>query len=165
MTLATFNPDLTGLYDRLAPDYDRLHRRCLRHAGGEAQAALKATVPAVATPEMELLDAGCGTGAFARRHTFEGQAGHGSRCSIRPRRCWTAAPIFRPKGVKGRLEQLPFQSGLVDVQKCTYRLSRQLGRTKQTLWSFGSGALPSQIGVVREAAITLKCSLLHKRRK
>lgn len=28
--------DLARLYDRLVPDYDKLHRRWLIHAGGEA---------------------------------------------------------------------------------------------------------------------------------
>ena len=41
MLSATPHHDLASLYDRLAPDYDRLHRRWLRHAGGEAQVALR----------------------------------------------------------------------------------------------------------------------------
>src|SRR6056297_2190782 len=58
--------DRVDQYERLAPRYDRLHHRWLRHAGGEAQAALEALVRALATPNSKLLDAGCGTGKLAR---------------------------------------------------------------------------------------------------
>lgn len=44
-----------------------MHRRWLRYAGGEAQAAFEASVMARLEPGMKVLDAGCGTGALARR--------------------------------------------------------------------------------------------------
>ncbi len=59
--------DAVDLYYKLAPRYDKLHHRWLRHAGGEAQAALEGLVRALATPNSRLLDAGCGTGNLARR--------------------------------------------------------------------------------------------------
>ena len=122
MSLAASNSDLAGYYDRLAPDYDRLHRRWLRHAGGEAQAALEATVRAVAMPDMELLDAGCGTGAFARRLLSEGQ--------VRPRitlldpsdAMLTRCADIPAELVQGRLEQLPFQSDRFDIVTCAWAL-------------------------------------------
>jgi len=122
MTLATFNPDLTGLYDRLAPDYDRLHRRWLRHAGGEAQAALEATVRAVATPEMELLDAGCGTGAFARRLLAEGQVEPQVTLLDPSEAMLFRCADIRAERVQGRLEQLPFQSDRFDIVTCAWAL-------------------------------------------
>ncbi len=115
-------PDLAGFYDRLAPDYDRLHRRWLRHAGGEAQAALEATVRAVVAPGMQLLDAGCGTGAFARRLVAEAMVplhvtlldpsdAMLSRCADITANC-----------VQGRLEHLPFPDGHFDIVTCAWAL-------------------------------------------
>lgn len=54
-------------YDDIANRYDRMHRRWLRYAGGEAQAAFEASVLARFEPGMKVLDAGCGTGVLARR--------------------------------------------------------------------------------------------------
>lgn len=53
-------------YTSLATRYDRMHSRWLRHAGGEAQAALEASVITRLTTGDKVLDAGCGTGALAR---------------------------------------------------------------------------------------------------
>lgn len=72
MSLAVPRQDRVRLYDRLAPHYDRLRRRWLRHVGGEAQVALEATGRALAMPNTNLLDAGCGTGAFAGALIAEG---------------------------------------------------------------------------------------------
>jgi ubiquinone/menaquinone biosynthesis C-methylase UbiE len=56
-----------ALYDGLAPVYARLHARFLRFAGGEAQAAVEGAIAATLRPGLAVLDAGCGTGALARR--------------------------------------------------------------------------------------------------
>ena len=53
-------------YDRLAARYDKMHDRWLRHAGGEAQAALEASLISRIQPNDRVLDAGCGTGALSR---------------------------------------------------------------------------------------------------
>ena len=66
--------DAVELYSRLAPSYDLLHRRWLKYAGGEAQAALEAAVRGAYRPGAALLDVGCGTGAFARALLSEGVA-------------------------------------------------------------------------------------------
>lgn len=114
--------DLPDLYDRLAPDYDKLHRRWLRHAGGEAQAALEAIVRALATPDTTLLDAGCGTGAFARALVAEGMSPRRITL-LDPSDAMLAhcadAPVRR---VKGRLETLPFEHGEFDIVTCAWAL-------------------------------------------
>lgn len=54
------------VYDRIASRYDTLHGRWLRHAGGEAQSAFEAALLARISAGTRYLDAGCGTGRFAR---------------------------------------------------------------------------------------------------
>ncbi|WP_299677098.1 methyltransferase domain-containing protein [uncultured Roseobacter sp.] len=113
--------DLVPLYDRLAPVYDRLHHRWLRRAGGEAQAALEAAVRAALGPGQALLDAGCGTGAFARRLLADGCAADltlldPSREMLR--RC-ADIPCER---VHGRLEALPFGAETFDIVTCAWAL-------------------------------------------
>lgn len=53
-------------YDLIASRYDKMHQRWLRHAGGEAQAALEASLFARVAPGDRVLDAGCGTGHLSR---------------------------------------------------------------------------------------------------
>ena len=65
---------MVRIYGQLAPVYDVLHRRWLRFAGGEAQAALEAAVRIAISPRATLLDAGCGTGRFARAMLSEGMS-------------------------------------------------------------------------------------------
>ena len=123
MTLIDYSTqDLAPLYDRLAASYDRLHHRWLRYAGGEAQAALEAAVRASATPDARLLDAGCGTGAFARRLISEGFA---------PSRITLLDPSDAMLGrcddipshkVLGRLEAMPFEDATFDVLTCAWAL-------------------------------------------
>lgn len=122
MYMAPAHPDLAGLYDRLAPDYDRLHRRWLQYAGGEAQAALEATVRAVAMPGMELLDAGCGTGAFARRLAAEGQV-NARFTLLDPSDAMLALCRDVPANrICGRLERLPLPSNHFDIVTCAWAL-------------------------------------------
>jgi ubiquinone/menaquinone biosynthesis C-methylase UbiE len=114
--------DLVSLYDRLAPDYDRLHRRWLRYAGGEAQAALEALVRAIATSDTELLDAGCGTGASARALIAEGMSPSGMTL-LDPSDAMLARCADIPAAkVKGRLESLPFDDEKFDIVTCAWAL-------------------------------------------
>ena len=53
-------------YDLIASRYDKMHDRWLRHAGGEAQAALEASLFSRVVPGDRVLDAGCGTGHLSR---------------------------------------------------------------------------------------------------
>ena len=123
MTDATLqNTPMIREYDRLAPRYDALHRRWLRFAGGEAQAALEAAVRVAMTPGSTLLDAGCGTGRFARTLIREG---------IAPEQITlmdaSAAMLAQCADIpvckrQGRLEALPFAPDTFDVVTCAWAL-------------------------------------------
>lgn len=114
--------DLVSLYDRLAPRYDRLHQRWLRHAGGEAQVALEAVVRAIMTPRSALLDAGCGTGAFARRLLSEGRAASQIKLLDPSEAMLDRCADLPALKVKGRLEDLPFDDGAFDIVTCAWAL-------------------------------------------
>ncbi|WP_425092131.1 class I SAM-dependent methyltransferase [Tropicimonas sp. S265A] len=111
-----------GIYDRLAPVYDQHHQRWLRLSGGEAQAALEAAVRVEMKPWSKLLDAGCGTGRFARRLLSE---------SVRP----DQITLLDPSGAmlthcadlpvetsRNRLEALPFPDACFDIVTCAWAL-------------------------------------------
>ncbi|MEQ9434192.1 methyltransferase domain-containing protein [Hyphomonas sp.] len=122
MTSVSLLHDLSRRYDQLAGNYDKLHRRWLSHAGGEAQAALEALVRALATPDSRFLDAGCGTGALVRRLIAEG---------ISPDRMTlmdaSTAMLARCADIparlsRGRLEALPFGDEEFDIVTCAWAL-------------------------------------------
>lgn len=114
--------DVIDRYDALAARYDRLHRRWLRFAGGEAQAALEALVRAHASPEKQLLDAGCGTGNLARSLLSEGIP-PAAVTLLDPSQKMLAqcADLAVPK-VQGRLEALPFTDSAFDIVTCVWAL-------------------------------------------
>ncbi|MEL6958733.1 MAG: methyltransferase domain-containing protein [Pseudomonadota bacterium] len=122
MFAKSLSRDRVDQYDRLASRYDRLHRRWLRHAGGEAQAALEALVRALARPNSALLDAGCGTGNLARALVAEGMAPD-QMTLLDPSAAMLArcADIPAPK-IRGRLEDLPFEDGAFDLVTCVWAL-------------------------------------------
>ena len=51
-------PMLVDLCDTIAPDYDSLHGRWLRYAGGEAQAAFEGATTGLLRPGMRVVDVG-----------------------------------------------------------------------------------------------------------
>ena len=114
--------DAVDQYEQLAPRYDRLHHRWLRHAGGEAQAALEGLVRALAGSHSKFLDAGCGTGNLARALIAEGMSPN-LMTLLDP----SAAMLERcvdipvPK-IQGRLEALPFEDGAFDLVTCVWVL-------------------------------------------
>ena len=107
-------------YDRLAPAYDMLHRRWLRFAGGEAQAALEAAVRMAMTPKSVLLDAGCGTGRFARTLLSEGVA-PGQITLLDPSHAMlTQCQDIPVEQIQGRLEKMPFADAAFDIVTCAW---------------------------------------------
>lgn len=114
--------DAVNLYDRLAPRYDKLHHRWLRHAGGEAQAALEGLVRALATPNSKFLDAGCGTGNLARALIAEGMPPN-LMTLLDPSAAMLARCVDIPvPKIQGRLESLPFENGTFDLVTCAWAL-------------------------------------------
>ncbi|MEL6838235.1 MAG: methyltransferase domain-containing protein [Pseudomonadota bacterium] len=122
------NPDdgMIRLYNCLAPVYDRLHQRWLRFAGGEAQAALEAAVRVAMNSDTTLLDAGCGTGRFARRLLSEG---------VRPEQITLLDPSWAMlarsadlpvEKTRGRLEALPFAEASFDIVTCAWAIETVL---------------------------------------
>ena len=122
MLSTTAHPDRIGLYDQLAHDYDRLHRRWLRHAGGEAQAALEAAVRALAKPHSKLLDAGCGTGSFARTLIAEGMSPDSITLLDSSEAMLNYCTDMSARQVRGRLEAIPFEDGEFDIVTCAWAL-------------------------------------------
>lgn len=102
------------IYDRIAVRYDRMHSRWLAWAGGEAQAALEAVVRSRLQPGMRVLDAGCGTGEFARHlarthkrldmHLVDSSAEMLRQCKDLAARC-----------VQSSMTTLPYENGLFDI--------------------------------------------------
>ncbi len=122
MLSATAHLDRTGLYDQLAHNYDRLHRRWLRHAGGEAQAALEAAVRVLAKPHTKLLDAGCGTGYFARALIAEGMSPDAITLLDASEAMLNHSTDMNVRQIKARLEAIPFKDGEFDIVTCAWAL-------------------------------------------
>lgn len=115
------------VYDKLAPIYDRLHRRWLHRrwlhrAGAEAQAALEASVRAVANETSTLLDAGCGTGAFARKLISEGTPPEMVTLLDRSEQMLSQCNDIHAQKILGRLEALPFGNFAFDIVTCAWFL-------------------------------------------
>ena len=121
-TLSATQYDLVDLYDRLAPRYDTLHRRWLKHAGGEAQAALEAAARALITPRSKLLDAGCGTGSFARKLIAEGVSPDRITLLDPSQAMLSLCDDMTAPRIKGRLEAIPFDDGEFDIVTCAWAL-------------------------------------------
>lgn len=121
MTATLAMASATRVYDRLAPRYATLHRRWLRYAGGEAQAALEASVRALLKPGDRMLDAGAGTGAFARRLLGEVDALRMTLLEPSARMMAQALdlPVEHRAGV---VEELPFPGASFDVVTCAWAL-------------------------------------------
>ncbi|WP_375548031.1 methyltransferase domain-containing protein [Oceanicaulis alexandrii] len=110
------------LYDKLAPRYDRLHTRWLRHAGGEAQAALEALVRALCTPRSTVLDVGCGTGKLARSLIAEGMSPDLITLLDPAEAMLARCADIRAQKIQGQLESLPFEDGAFDLVTCVWTL-------------------------------------------
>lgn len=119
---AAFGEDMVRTSDDIAPAYDHLHRRWLRLAGGEAQAALEAAVRMAMTPSATLLDAGCGTGQFARRLLADGVAPQQITLADPSQAMLARCADLPVRRSLSRLEDLPFQDGAYAIVTCAWAL-------------------------------------------
>lgn len=109
-------------YARIAPSYDRLHERWLRHAGGEAQSAFEGAVTALIRPGMRILDVGCGTGALARRlHAQFGAAIDMTLVDACPQMLERTHDIDVARTI-GSIENLPVRDSAFDLVTCSWAL-------------------------------------------
>ncbi len=113
---------LLRAYDRLAPNYDFRHQRWLRFAGGEAQAALEAAVRMVLEPGSTILDAGAGTGRFARSLLSEGFPPKQITLLEPSRAMLELCDDIPVKKRRGRIEEMPFADRTFDVVTCAWAL-------------------------------------------
>lgn len=112
----------TTNYRKLAKRYERLHERWLNYAGGEAQSAFEGAAVALLQPGMDVLDAGCGTGAFAGRMLR--QTNNQINLSLLdacPEMLAQAFDVAAEK-LEGNLEQLPFSDNSFDLVTCAWAL-------------------------------------------
>ena len=110
------------IYDRLASRYDRAHQRWLRHAGGPAQAAIDGALAMCLRPGLRVLDAGCGSGAVARR-IVEDLDKDVRLTVIDP----SAAMMAQAANLPGRrlicgIENAPFEEASFDLVLCCWAL-------------------------------------------
>jgi len=119
-------------YARIAPSYDRLHERWLRHAGGEAQSAFEGAVTALIRPGMRILDVGCGTGALARRlHAQFGDTIEMTLVDACPQMLERTHDIDVARTI-GSIENLPVRDGAFDLVTCSWALETT-PRTRRAL--------------------------------
>lgn len=128
-------------YGRIAPSYDRLHERWLRHAGGEAQSAFEGAVTALIRPGMRILDVGCGTGALARRlHAQFGDAIDMTLVDACPQMLDRTHDIDVARFI-GSIENLPVRDATFDLVTCSWALETTT-RTRRALAELLRAAKP-----------------------
>ncbi|SFS13869.1 class I SAM-dependent methyltransferase [Yoonia litorea] len=113
---------LLRAYDRLAPTYAFRHQRWLRFAGGEAQAALEAAVRMVLASGSTILDAGAGTGQFARSLLSEGFPPEQITLLDPSRAMLEYCDDIPVTKTLGRIEEMPFANRSFDVVTCAWAL-------------------------------------------
>ena len=126
MIAAVSNSDLINSYGRLAGNYDRLHSRWLKYAGGEAQAALEASVRAISRPDSQLLDVGCGTGKFARKLIAEGMSADQITLLDPSEQMLARCGDIPVCKVNGRMEALPFDDCAFDIVTSAWALETSI---------------------------------------
>ena len=109
-------------YRNLAKRYERLHERWLNYAGGEAQSAFEGATIALLQPGMDVLDAGCGTGAFAVRMLR--QTNNQINLSLLDGcpEMLAQTPMISAEKLEGDLEDLPFADNQFDLVTCGWAL-------------------------------------------
>lgn len=136
------------LYDRIAPFYDRLHAHWLRLGGAQAVAAIEGCVAGDLGPGSRVLDAGCGTGALARRLAALEPACDLTLVDGAPRMLAKAADV-PGKHVVADLRALPFADASFDIVVSTWAL--------ETLGDDRPKALSELLRVLRLGGILCYC--------
>lgn len=103
-----------ALYDRLAPSYDSFRTLWIGLAERPAERALLQDVAACLTPRVRVLDAGCGTGALARKLS---ELEPGAKLTMLDASSGMLARAGDVKGERllGDVRSLPFDDGEFDV--------------------------------------------------
>ncbi|MAS04762.1 MAG: ubiquinone biosynthesis protein UbiE [Ahrensia sp.] len=154
------NRAVPARYARIAPSYDRLHERWLRHAGGEAQSAFEGAVTALIRPGMRILDVGCGTGALARRlHAQFGDTIDMTLVDACPNMLERTHDIDVAR-IIGSIETLPVPDGVFDLVTCSWALETT-PRTRRALAELLRAAKPGGHVCIAFCA-DLRCSRISE---
>lgn len=119
-------------YAAIASKYDRLHNRFLAFAGASGQSRFEGAVIALVQPGMKILDAACGTGAFASRFMKM------TDCTVDLTLLDACPEMLNQSGdiaaktVLGRLEQLPFGDESFDLVTCAWGIETT-SRPRETI--------------------------------
>jgi ubiquinone/menaquinone biosynthesis C-methylase UbiE len=137
-----------ALYNRIAPLYDALHQHWLWLGGAQAVAAIEGCVAGDLRPGCRVLDAGCGTGALARRLVAIEPACDLTLVDAAPRMLARAADL-PGRHVLADLRALPFADASFDIVMSTWAL--------ETLGEERAFALVELIRVLKPGGILCYC--------
>ena len=112
--LAARTDDVREVYDRAAERYDRSRELWLLLAGAGAEDALLGDICDVIRPGARVLDAGCGTGALARRVLAIEPTAHLTLLDLSPRMLERASDVPGERLV-GSMLDLPFADDSFDL--------------------------------------------------
>lgn len=113
---------LVETYEALAPRYDTLHGRWLRHAGGEAQSAFEGAAIGLLRPGMVIADIGCGTGEFARLLLSAGDYDIALTLVDASAAMLAHTADMPARRLKAAMERLPIEDGSLDLVTCAWAL-------------------------------------------
>ncbi|MEO0989960.1 MAG: methyltransferase domain-containing protein [Pseudomonadota bacterium] len=109
------------IYGRIATRYARMHRRWLRHAGGEAQAAFEAALLGRVSEGDRVLDAGGGTGELAR-HLLTQRPNLSMTVLDACPTMLSQADDLNARCIRGCLLDLPFKDADFDVVSAAWSI-------------------------------------------
>jgi malonyl-CoA O-methyltransferase len=114
VVLAPHSTDVTSVYGRAAPQYDRFRDLWLRLAGQDAEDDMVALLREILVPGQHVLDAGCGTGAMSRQIQVMEPNAMLTLLDLTPAMLNRARDI-PGEHIQGDVQALPFPSDSFDV--------------------------------------------------